>query len=132
MKEFKYYRDEKGLVYAYPLDGSGDHLIGDKVRMTDEEVEAHIHPVKTKEDYIAEANAKRIAFLRRASYHIGVLQDAVDLDMATDDEKTLLLAWKKYRVLLSRVDTSTAPDIDWPEIPVDVYWPDYTVPPMPM
>ncbi|WP_330205549.1 tail fiber assembly protein, partial [Escherichia coli] len=22
--------------------------------------------------------------------------------------------WKKYRVLLNRVDTSTAPDIEWP------------------
>ncbi len=26
-------------------------------------------------------------------------------------------AWKKYRVLLNRVDTSTAPDIEWPEEP---------------
>ncbi|EKK0235785.1 tail fiber assembly protein, partial [Escherichia coli] len=25
--------------------------------------------------------------------------------------------WKKYRVLLNRIDTSTAPDIVWPEIP---------------
>ncbi|KPP28359.1 tail fiber assembly protein, partial [Escherichia coli] len=24
---------------------------------------------------------------------------------------------KKYRVLLNRVDTSTAPDIEWPVIP---------------
>ncbi|MXE05818.1 tail fiber assembly protein, partial [Escherichia coli] len=28
-----------------------------------------------------------------------------------------LAAWKKYRVLLNRIDTSTAPDIVWPEIP---------------
>ncbi|WP_277888405.1 tail fiber assembly protein, partial [Escherichia coli] len=40
-----------------------------------------------------------------------------DLGMATDDETKLLLAWKKYRVLLNRVDTSTAPDIEWPEEP---------------
>ncbi|OKT75363.1 phage tail protein, partial [Escherichia coli] len=26
----------------------------------------------------------------------------------------MLEAWKKYRVLLNRVDTSTAPDIEWP------------------
>ncbi|EJZ1390201.1 tail fiber assembly protein, partial [Escherichia coli] len=26
-------------------------------------------------------------------------------------------AWKKYRVLLNRVDTSTAPHIEWPVIP---------------
>ncbi|MDZ8419580.1 tail fiber assembly protein, partial [Escherichia coli] len=25
--------------------------------------------------------------------------------------------WKKYRVLLMRVDTSTAPDIEWPTPP---------------
>ncbi|EFF0700519.1 tail fiber assembly protein, partial [Escherichia coli] len=26
--------------------------------------------------------------------------------------------WKKYRVLLNRVDTSTAPDIEWPTMPI--------------
>ncbi|WP_094158889.1 tail fiber assembly protein, partial [Escherichia coli] len=26
-------------------------------------------------------------------------------------------AWKKYRVLLNRVDTSTAQDIEWPARP---------------
>ncbi|EFN3084701.1 tail fiber assembly protein, partial [Escherichia coli] len=28
------------------------------------------------------------------------------------EETPLLEAWKKYRVLLNRVDTSTAPDIE--------------------
>ncbi|EFB3321859.1 tail fiber assembly protein [Escherichia coli] len=40
------------------------------------------------------------------------LQDAVDLGIATEEESSLLAAWKKYRVLLNRVDTSVAPDID--------------------
>ncbi|HBR2160753.1 TPA: tail fiber assembly protein, partial [Klebsiella pneumoniae] len=48
------------------------------------------------------------------SQTISILQDAVDLDMATDEERTQLTTLKKYRVLLSRVDTSKAPDIDWP------------------
>ncbi|EHX9387247.1 tail fiber assembly protein, partial [Escherichia coli] len=26
--------------------------------------------------------------------------------------------WKKYRVLLNRVNTTTAPDIEWPAVPV--------------
>ncbi|EHX1465520.1 tail fiber assembly protein, partial [Escherichia coli] len=26
--------------------------------------------------------------------------------------------WKKYRVLLNRVDTSTAQDIEWPVAPI--------------
>lgn len=48
---------------------------------------------------------------------ISTLQDAVDLAMATDAEKDSLMAWRTYRVLLSRVDTSIAPDIDWPLLP---------------
>ena len=28
-------------------------------------------------------------------------------------------AWRKYRVLLTRVDTSLAPDINWPDPPED-------------
>ncbi|MDC0728857.1 tail fiber assembly protein [Phytobacter diazotrophicus] len=60
---------------------------------------------------------KRDELLRLAALRIAPLQDAADLDMATGDEKTALTAWKKYRVLLSRVDISTAPDISWPEQP---------------
>ena len=45
-------------------------------------------------------------------------QDAADLEIATEEEISLLEAWKKYRVLLNRVDTSTAPDIEWPTNPV--------------
>ncbi|ECA9704885.1 tail fiber assembly protein, partial [Salmonella enterica subsp. enterica serovar Bredeney] len=33
---------------------------------------------------------------------------------ATDEEKARLLAWKKYRVLVNRVDTSKP---EWPEQP---------------
>ncbi|AHF73500.1 hypothetical protein SOPEG_1190 [Candidatus Sodalis pierantonius str. SOPE] len=52
-----------------------------------------------------------------ATRAIAPLQDAVDLDMATDAEKAALLAWKKYRVLLNRVDITQVPDIDWPDPP---------------
>ncbi|WJV61344.1 tail fiber assembly protein [Pectobacteriaceae bacterium C52] len=52
-----------------------------------------------------------------ANARIAELTYAVDLAMATDEEKTALLAWKKYVVLLSRIDTATAPDIDWPTVP---------------
>ncbi|MDE9591058.1 tail fiber assembly protein, partial [Xenorhabdus bovienii] len=44
-------------------------------------------------------------------------QDAVGLDIATKEEKAALLAWQKYRVLLNRINCSTAPDIPWPEQP---------------
>ena len=47
----KYYK-QNNAVYAYELDGSQDDLIGDKVAMTAEEVEAHINPPKTMKEVI--------------------------------------------------------------------------------
>ena len=49
---------------------------------------------------------------------ITILQDAIDLGMSTDEEKTRLLTLKKYRVLLARVDISNAPNVAWPEYPL--------------
>ena len=40
------------------------------------------------------------------------------LEIATEEETSLLEAWKKYRVLLNRVNTTTAPDIEWPTVPI--------------
>ncbi|WP_409325412.1 tail fiber assembly protein [Serratia liquefaciens] len=45
------------------------------------------------------------------------MEDAVELKMATKEEKVQLTAWKTYRVLLSRVDPDQAPDITWPVRP---------------
>lgn len=66
---------------------------------------------------IAEATATKAALIKSAAEKIEPLQDAVELDMATEEEKSRYDAWRKYRVLLTRVDTSLAPDIDWPEPP---------------
>lgn len=48
------------------------------------------------------------SLMQVASEHIAPLQDAVDLEIATEEERSLLEAWNKYRVLLNRVDTSVA------------------------
>ena len=55
--------------------------------------------------------------MKESSQRILVLQDAVDLEMATDEEATALPHWKKYRVLLSRVDANTSDTITWPSKP---------------
>lgn len=70
-----------------------------------------------KKGNIEEAENKKSALRYSADAAIAPLQDAVDLDMATDEEIALLKQWKTYRVLLNRVDTSTAPDISWPALP---------------
>lgn len=87
-------------------------------KMSTKEVEAYLNPPVSKEQLIAEAEQKKQSLLVEANNAIAPLQDAVDLGMATDEEKAQLTAWKTYRVLLNRADTSTAPDIDWPEKPI--------------
>ncbi|EDW7927652.1 tail fiber assembly protein [Salmonella enterica subsp. enterica serovar Oslo] len=63
---------------------------------------------------LREAEGTKNRLLQIASEKIAPLQDAVDLGEATDKEKASLLAWRKYRVLVNRVDTSNP---DWPEQP---------------
>lgn len=65
-----------------------------------------------------EALAQRDSLLSMASEKIAPLQDAVDLDMATDEEVANLKEWKKYRVLLNRVDQQVGfpNSIEWPVI----------------
>lgn len=70
-----------------------------------------------KASLIAEADNEKAQRLDEANSTITYLQEAVDVDLATEAETAALQEWKKYRVLLNRVDTSTAPDIDWPEKP---------------
>ncbi|WP_445497116.1 tail fiber assembly protein [Photorhabdus sp. SF281] len=75
-------------------------------------------PPPTKEELIAIAKAKKSQLIFLANEKITPLSDAVELDIATDEEMLLFKAWKKYRVMLNRVDTSKAQEIDWPIVPL--------------
>lgn len=46
------------------------------------------------------------SLLNEANENISILQDAIDLDMSEDGDEEKLKAWKKYRVLLNRIDIS--------------------------
>ncbi|WP_324028908.1 tail fiber assembly protein [Pantoea sp. JZ2] len=70
--------------------------------------------VYTQQELTALADAEKKRKLAVASNIIAPLQDAQDLDIATDEEKAQLTDWKKYRVMLNRVDTNKPV---WPEAP---------------
>jgi hypothetical protein len=65
------------------------------------------------------ATRKRALLLQYASNQVDALQDAVDLEIATEAETKALKSWKTYRVLLNRVDTIGAvpAEGDWPTSP---------------
>jgi len=66
------------------------------------------------------ATRKRTLLLQYASSQVNALQDAVDLEIATEAETKALKSWKTYRVLLNRVDTIGAvpAESDWPQSPL--------------
>lgn len=68
-------------------------------------------------DYVAQARQVKNSLRLDADAEISWRQDAVDSGIATEEEAVALDEWKKYRVLLMRVDTSKAPGIDWPTPP---------------
>ncbi|WP_323867776.1 tail fiber assembly protein [Xenorhabdus szentirmaii] len=74
-------------------------------------------PEITPEQWQQSAEYQKRQLMNAATNAIAPLQYAVDLEMATNAEKITLTAWKKYCVLLNRVDCSAAPDIDWPKAP---------------
>lgn len=78
------------------------------------EVDALLPLLKAQD---AEQEALRLR--RVADSAIAPLQDAVDLEEATEAEAAKLKAWKKYRIALIRVpDQPGYPDtIDWPAPP---------------
>ena len=147
--EMKYYREpDTGEVFAYEGDGSQDDYIRDElVAMSKAEVEEFFRPkaftdgvtvvysaapilgwslataaqvalYEAKE--LLDAAVAEAARLRKiADDTITPLQDAVELDLATEAEVGLLKSWKRYRVALSRVPEQEGypAEIDWPAPP---------------
>lgn len=70
-------------------------------------------------DPLADAQAEAAALRVIADAAVVPLQDAVDLDEATEAEAALLKEWKRYRVALNRLPEQPGypAEIDWPAPP---------------
>ncbi|WP_334320357.1 tail fiber assembly protein [Gilliamella apicola] len=66
---------------------------------------------------VNQASVKKNQLLTEATTQISYLQDAVDTEIASEKETQLLAEWKKYRVLVNRIDIELAPNINYPETP---------------
>ena len=66
---------------------------------------------------VNQASAKKNQLITDATAQISYLQDAVESEIASEQETQLLAEWKKYRVLVNRIDIEQAPNIDWPKQP---------------
>lgn len=91
-------------INAETIDTDKQRLIGGKL----------VEYQKSQRELIADSEAMKLSLRLKADSEIAWRQDAVDAGIATEEETAALSEWKKYRVLLMRVDTSKPV---WPEKP---------------
>lgn len=120
MRNF-YKNPEDGEVFEYSGDDVDNGLVRDGlVVMTEEEVKEHLSPpVLSFEQLVTIALSERDRRLEIAAVRIAPLQDAIDLGEAEPDEESSLLAWKRYRVAVNRINQQAGypSEIDWPASP---------------
>lgn len=68
-------------------------------------------------DYVADATGKLAELKEYAAARISDWVVELTLGIISDEDKAELITWQKYIQALRKVDTSTAPDIVWPERP---------------
>lgn len=86
-------------------------------KMTAKEVEAHINQPVTKEQQIAEAEAKKQALISEANQKTQMWQTQLMLGIITEEDKASLKEWMLYVQQVQAVDVSTGQDIIWPVKP---------------
>lgn len=75
------------------------------------------NPALNHEQLVALSEQQKSMLRKEADAEIAWRQDAVDSGVATEDEEASLAEWRKYRILLMRVDTEKAPDVEFPPTP---------------
>ncbi|AIR07181.1 hypothetical protein JT31_21980 [Cedecea neteri] len=74
-------------------------------------------PAPTAEEIIAAAERKKKALLSEADSITADWRTELALNIIDDSDKAKLTAWMVYIKAVKAVDTSTAPDVSWPEKP---------------
>lgn len=111
----KYFKDAGNNIYAYDIDVNHDYVKQGLTEITFDSAYEILNPPPSLEQLVEQAEAERLMLRALADTEISWRQDAVDVGIATDDEMASLSEWKKYRVMVMRVDTSKPV---WPQKPV--------------
>lgn len=66
---------------------------------------------------ITQAERRKLEALRVSSIKVDTLRDAINSELATDDEKRLFKAWTDYRIKVNRLDTKLGSAMTLPVSP---------------
>lgn len=115
----KYYIDDDGIIYGYEDDGSQDELIGNKKEITEDEVNAILNPPPSQAELVAASEVEKQVKIDQANTYMNDKQwpGKAAIGRLKDAEKAQYNLWLDYLDALEVVDTSSAPDINWPAAP---------------
>ncbi|WP_246316649.1 tail fiber assembly protein [Scandinavium goeteborgense] len=74
-------------------------------------------PPPTHAELVVEADAEKASRIAEANSVTQMWQTQLMLGIITPEDKEKLTAWMVYAQAVQAVDTSTAPDITWPDKP---------------
>lgn len=137
----KYYKDENDNVFAYEddiqefgyydeiseIDENGETVVNKiypaftvkkgLILITEDKAKELTKPILSQDDIIKNYEITKSQLMNNANKQIEILQDIIDLGMQESNEDEQLKEWKKYRILLNRINVNDASNIVWPEKP---------------
>ncbi|HHV7359475.1 TPA: tail fiber assembly protein [Morganella morganii] len=87
------------------------------IAISENEANQITNPPPTKEQLIIQAEEKKQFLITEVHTETEMLRAKLALKRIRPDEEALLIAWLDYLDLLEAIDTSLAPDINWPNKP---------------
>ncbi|HDS2911798.1 TPA: tail fiber assembly protein [Morganella morganii subsp. morganii] len=118
----KFFKDATGKIWCIDIMKMNQNSWESEIRegwtaVSKDEADKIANPPPTKAELIEQAEAQKQYLIAEVNAETHMLQTKLALGRIKEDEKALLNAWLDYLDELEAVDTTTAPDIDWPQKP---------------
>lgn len=118
----KFFKDASGKIWCIDImimnqDSWESEIQEGWTAVSKDEADRIANPLPTKAQLIEQAEAQKQYLIAEVHTETEILRAKLALKRIKPAELELLNAWLDYLDLLEAVDTSTAPDIDWPQKP---------------
>ena len=115
----QYFKNDINAVYAYEDDADPKFIIDGLTEITEAEAMALLNPPLTPEQHIAQAEEERQRRIDAANDFMNNKQcpGKAAIGRLKGEELARYNQWLDYLDALYAVDTSAAPDIEWPTPP---------------
>lgn len=118
----KFFKDKQNNVYCIDVMPMNQNTWESEIKpefiaISKAEAMKIANPKLTKEQHVLIAEEKKQQLIDEANQKTQMWQTQLMLGIITDEDKASLTEWMLYVQKVQAVDTSTAPDIIWPEKP---------------